>query len=467
MAALSVPFAISLGPRAWSQGLPTFPEQDVELLTQDKPGYEKYQPTYNTRTAKRPRWRAMCKTTAGLRRLIDAARDQNIPFAIRAGGHSFEGLSQTDMLSIDVRPLNKIQFMAQDRTLIVGSGVSLGEVYREASQRGMAFSAGSCPAVGMAGHILGGGFGLLSRSLGLASDGLHGAEIVDAQGALKLVTAQSDPDLFWALQGGGGGTFGAAASFKLQLHPIGRVLTFTQSMQLNIEAATQVINAWQNWAPTAPRELTSLLSLRASTNGMISLRLGGQSTGDTAQLDTELRRFASMASVTPNATSRQGSFLQAVDRFSGGWNYESKFSKGKSDFVFQPLTPQAIDLLLRGIAAFPPNSMIAILDGYGGAVASRTKDKTAFAHRDALFCIQYYSSWFKASGTPARLKQIRSVYDALRPHMSGFAYVNYGDLDLKDWPRAYWGSNLNRLRQIKTRVDPKNLFKSAQSVPPI
>lgn len=464
--ALSIPFVLGVGPRAAAQpDLPEFPQQDVNLLTPGSPGYEQYQPTYNSRTAKRPRWRAMCKTATGLRRLIDAARDRNIPFAVRAGGHSFEGLSQSETLSIDVRPLNNIQFIASDRTLIVGSGVSLGAVYQAAAKVGMAFPAGSCPTVGLAGHIHGGGFGLISRTLGLASDSMRGAEIVDAQGALKVATQASDPDLFWALQGGGGGTFGAAASYKLQLHPVSQVLTFIQSMQLGIDAAAQVINAWQNWAPNAPRELTSILSLRAASNGTIGLRLAGQSLGSSAQLQTELRRFASLSSVPPTATFRTGSFIQAIDRFSGGWNYESKFSKGKSDFVMNPLSYQAIELLLRGIAAYPPNNVIAILDSYGGAVADRRNNETAFAFRDALFCIQYYSSWFKPSETAKRLAQIRSVYDALRSQMSGFAYVNYCDLDLRDWPRAYWSSNLDRLRQVKSRVDPKNLFRSAQSVP--
>ena len=114
---------------------------------------------------------------------------------------------------------------------------------------------------------------------------------------------------------------------------------------------------------------------------------------------------------------------------------------------------KAIDTLLRSIAAFPPNSIIAILDAYGGAIRRKRNEETAFAFRDALYCMQYYSSWFDPTQTSQRLNMMRSVYGAMRPFMPGFAYVNYCDLDLKDWQNAYWAGNVGKLRSIKTRVD--------------
>lgn len=465
----AAPFALSVGPRAYAQSdLPAFPESDVQIVQPADPAYDLLQPAYNARTMLRPRWRALCKSASGLRRLVDTARDRKISFAIRSGGHSFEGFSQSDTLVIDVRPLNFIQIGAggPGPSAIVGGGISLGALYRATAKAGFCFPAGSCPTVGLAGHMQGGGYGLLSRALGLASDAMLGAEIVDAQGALRVASADKDPELFWALQGGGGGTFGAAASFRLSLFPVGQVHTFTQSFNLPLAAAVQVVDAWQNWAPSAPNEISSLLTLRSGSAGAISLRLAGQSIGNLASLQQQLQRFASKASQAVTPSVRSGSFIEAVDRFSGGWNYESKFSKGKSDYVLQPLSAPGIETLLRSIASVPPNSIIAIMDAYGGAIQRKRPEETAFAFRNALYCIQYYSSWFDRAQTAPRLNLMRSVYAAMRPYLPGFAYVNYCDLDLADWKRAYWSTNADRLRSVKAQVDPSNLFHHKQSITP-
>jgi FAD/FMN-containing dehydrogenase len=464
----SAPLAFAAGARAQSVGgLPPLPDADVRVLDQGHIDYERFMPAYNARTMKRPRWRAMCATPAGVQRVVEAAAERNIPFAMRAGGHSFEGLSQSDTLVIDVRPLNRISLDAASRTMTVGAGASLGEIYRAAARAGFCFPAGSCPTVGLAGHIQGGGFGLLSRPLGLASDSLLEVELVRAKGGIARVSPASDPDLFWALQGGGGGTFGAVTSFRLRLHPVGAVQTFVQSFSVGRDAAIRILEAWQQWAPRTAREITCLLSLRAAVQGRLSLRLAGKSTGSTQQLVAEMARFASLAGETVSASVRSGSFLEAVDRFSGGWNYESKFSKGKSDVVLQPLPAAALERMVDGIAARPPNELMVILDAYGGAVSDRKNGDTAFAFRDALFCIQYYTSWFNASQSQRRLQSMRDYHAVLRPYMPGFAYVNYCDLDQANWPRSYWRDNLPRLMAVKRATDPGNLFRHAQSVPTI
>jgi FAD/FMN-containing dehydrogenase len=130
------------------------------------------------------------------------------------------------------------------------------------------------------------------------------------------------------------------------------------------------------------------------------------------------------------------------------------------------LTDEGISTLLRGLQQAP--TVTAICDSYGGAIAGVPDDAAAFAHRaGTLFCIQYVSSWETANQPPGRLTQIRNLYAAMRPYVSGGAYINYCDLDLdrKVWPQAYWGNNLSRLQQIKARVDPDNVFRYAQSVP--
>lgn len=464
----SAPLATLAGPRAVAgYDLPSFPEQDVRLLRPGDAAYEQYQPIYNKRMEQRPRWRAMCLTPDGVRRLVDVARESRIPFAIRSGGHSFEGLSQSDALSIDVRPLNRISFDPATRSLTVGAGVALGDVYRAAARAGMCFPAGSCPTVGLAGHIHGGGFGLLSRPLGLASDALLAVDLVDAAGQQRHVSAETDPDLFWALQGGGGGTFGAATSFTVGLFPSPPMFTLAQSFVLDQPAASRLVDGWQRWITSLPEECATILTVRSVGNARISVRLAGQYYGENpAVLSAALANLSGLSGQAIAPQIRGRSFLEAVGRFSGGWNYESKFSKGKSDFVMSPLPAAGVDTLLRGVTALPPNDIVVIMDAYGGAIRKRRGSETAFAHREALYSIQYYSSWFDASKTGQRVAGLRGVYDAMRPFLPGYSYVNYCDLDLKDWRRAYWGDNAQRLAQVKAHVDPTNLFHHAQSITP-
>jgi hypothetical protein len=154
------------------------------------------------------------------------------------------------------------------------------------------------------------------------------------------------------------------------------------------------------------------------------------------------------------------SFLAAVNHFSGGWNYETSYSKAKSDFIAQKLPDAGVEALIGGL----PQSVVAICDAYGGAIGRVADDATAFAYRAGTrFCIQYYTSWTAPSAAQRRLADIRGFYAAMRP-WSGGSYVNYCDLDLDDWQRAYWRQNLERLRTVKAAADPDNVFHHAQSV---
>jgi len=139
--------------------------------------------------------------------------------------------------------------------------------------------------------------------------------------------------------------------------------------------------------------------------------------------------------------------------------------KGKSDYASFPLSDAGLSTLMNEINR--RDGFYVFCDPYGGAIADITPDSAAFAHRrHSLFCLQYVSEWINSNDTPQRLREMREFYDTMRPYVSGAAYVNYCDLDLSDWPIAYWGMNLPRLKQIKSVFDPDNVFRHAQSVPP-
>jgi len=203
--------------------LPTLP--DVEFLSPGSAQYDQYLPASNLRTTLRPALRAVCKTEQAVAAVLAWIRSNGFLFAVRSGGHSYEGFSQSVNVVIDTRRVDGVTLDTAGETVTVGAGASLGTVYEALQDSGFAFSAGSCPTVGVAGHALGGGFGLLARIYGLTCDNLLSVRIVNADSQVLAADPQHEPDLFWACRGGGGGSFGIATEFSFRMQPLTDVPT--------------------------------------------------------------------------------------------------------------------------------------------------------------------------------------------------------------------------------------------------
>jgi FAD/FMN-containing dehydrogenase len=418
---------------------------------------------YNLRTLKRPQAIVLPKTPSGVASVIGWVRSKQVPFSVRGGGHSYEALSQSDSLVIDTRLMNDVRVDARGSTLSVGGGATLGQAYQAAGAQGLAIPGGSCPTVGVAGNTLGGGYGFLARKLGMACDSLVSVEMVDAAGRVVTADAGNNADLFWACRGAGGGSFGVVTRFAFRCHSVKRVTVFGVGWRLSPSRAKTIMKAWQAWAPNAPGEITSILRLAKAGSGSMALRCAGQWVGAPERIEAELRPLLAIAAPSTSLTKRSTSFLGAVRHFTPP--DEPAFMKGKSDYVAAPMRDAGMETLLDGLGRLPTNAITVICDAYGGAIADAATADTAFPHRrGVLYSMQYYAQ-MPAGAAEARLAQLRSLYAAMRPHVSGAAYVNYCDLDLADPAAAYWGSNLPRLKQVKAAVDPGNLFRHAQSVP--
>ena len=328
--------------------LPTIP--DVELLTPSSPTYNKYLPAYNLRTTVRPALRALCKTEQSVAAMLDWVRRYGLPFALRSGGHSYEGFSHSANVVIDVRKIAGMTLDAAGQTVTVGSGASLGAVYKALKGSGFAFAAGSCPTVGVAGHALGGGFGLLGRAYGLTCDNLLSVDIVDANCSIFIADASRHPDLFWACRGGGGGSFGIATTFRFRVQPLSRVVVFGVTWTVPKATAVRLFNAWQQWAPATTSAITSIMKVGSRSDGKLSLRCIGQSTGSEGALRRELDALLTLQRPTVPLSIRTLTFFGAVDHFSGGWDYETTYSKAKSDYVVNGLSDDGIERPVGGSA---------------------------------------------------------------------------------------------------------------------
>ncbi len=466
------------------------------LVLPSSPAYatdvQSYNPVFD---GARPKAIAYVASPADVSTAVAFGRDHGIQLSIRSGGHCYGGWSTGSGLVIDVSELSQVS-IARAGTLsgvevATGSGTRLVDLYAACAGDGVAVPGGSCPTVGIAGLALGGGLGVLDRKLGLTCDRMLSAEIVLASGEVASCDSSTRPDLFWALRGAGGGSFGVVTELRLAASTIGDLGLFT--LEWSWSAAPQVVAAWQDWAPTAPDELWSNCLLFASQDTPSgygpAARVTGVYAGPEAALEAELSGFLSAISATPfthfvGAAGYLDTMLVEAgcegdtvaechlpSENPAGILTRAPFA-AKSDIVTARMPATAIARLLAAVEARQESPVLSgggiVLDASGGAVNRVAPTATAFVHRDALFTMQYSANW--ATGDPPSVEAanhswLQRSWQSMRPYVSGQAYQNYADPDLKDWAVAYYGENLPRLEQVKTRYDPDDVFHFAQSIP--
>jgi FAD/FMN-containing dehydrogenase len=392
-----------------------------------------------------------------------------VPLRARSGGHSYAGYStRSGGVVLDLRSLGRISVDRRAGTATVGAGAQLVDVYAALNSRGVTIPAGSCPSVGIAGHALGGGMGLVGRAFGLASDNLISAQIVTADGQLRTIDSNSDPDLLWALRGGGGGNFGVVTQLKLRVHSVPASASWF-IVHWPWSSAGAALDAWLRWAPQAKNAITSVFHLQTGP----SVLAAGQYLGSARDLPALLAPLTSVSGASVSS-GMQGYFGLMV-RWAGclGRSLESCHTVGtrpggmlerasfraKSDYLVKPLSASGRAVLTGAIEhrQGQPGSGAILFDSYGGAINRVAPGKTAFVHRNAIGCIQYLSY----SGGKNWLD---STYARMRPYVSGMAYQNYIDRDLGDWRRAYYGANYQRLVEVQREVDPHHYFNFPQAI---
>jgi FAD/FMN-containing dehydrogenase len=433
------------------------------VLTPGDAGFAAARSDFNLRIDVTPQAIARCRRTEAVQRAVEWAATYGIPVYVRAGGHSYEGTSLGEGLVVDVGPLDGIAVDERTRTARIGAGARLGACYAASTARGLAPVAGRCGSVGLTGLTLGGGHGFLVRAFGLACDQLRAVQLVDARGERLTASGEENTELFWALRGAGGSGFGVATELEVALHPVTRVVTW--SLAWPPRQAARVLGAWQELVPHLPDGAGIFLQVDAvAGRGVLSASCSGvyiplrpDETPSADRVRALLRPL--VGAVPPSAQTVREELFRATVPIGGKAPEPVRF-KGKSDILTTPLGPAAIDAVIDALQHVETGPIAMMLDAYGGAIARVGADATAFAHRDALACVQWYTQWRSPHDTEARLAMMRSLHARVHPHFSGGANVNYCDADLPDGPRVYFGAHLERLRTIKRTVDPANRFRS-------
>jgi FAD/FMN-containing dehydrogenase len=412
--------------------------------------------------------------TADVVAAVGFAREHDLELVVRGGGHSVGGLSSADGgLVIDLSLMRGVQVDPEARLARVQGGAVLGDLDRETQVFGLAAPGGVVSETGVAGLTLGGGYGWLRRKYGLACDNLVSAQVVCADGVVRTASADTNPELFWALRGGGG-NFGIVTSFTFRLHPVGPVVAFA-GVFYPVGAAAEVLPGYRTYFADAPDEVSAEAlsitmpadpSLPESVHEQQCFLVGAVYAGDPDEGMAVLQPLRELA--TPLADISQPlpfTFVQtAFDGFFPRGNVRAYW---KSMYVAD-LSDEVIEIVARRSAERP--SPLTFVDTYmmGGAINEVGADETAFAERSAPFMVSVHGNWTNAEDDEANVTWVRETWSEVANLGLGSTYLNFSGPDDAAPARAAsgFGGNLERLERIKAEYDPDNVFHHNNNIVP-
>lgn len=430
---------------------------------------------------------------------VTCAKKLGLHLRVRSGGHDYEGLSyvteiETPFAIIDLSNLRLINVNIRDDTAWIQAGATIGEVYYRIAEKSKVrgFPAGLCTSLGVGGHITGGAYGSLMRKHGLGADNVIDAKIVDAAGRILDREAMGE-DLFWAIRGGGGASFGIILSWKIKLVPVPETVTVFTVVKTLEQGGANVLQKWQQVVDKIDENLfiraiiqvvgkkktisTAYQALfLGDSNRLIGVMQKGFPELGLAKKDcVEMSWIESVLYIASFPTGTPPEIL-----LQGKSTFKNYF-KAKSDFVNQPISETGLEGLWERLKE--EDSPLMIWTPYGGKMSEVSESEIPFPHRNGTkFMIQFLSLWQEGEKDPARhFAWIRKVHDYMAPYVSRFprrSYVNYRDLDLgmnklndtnfleaSGWGYKYFKGNFDKLVMVKTMVDPDNFFRHEQSIP--
>ena len=399
------------------------------------------------------------------------ARQNNVALRVRSGRHSLEGWSNVDNgIVIDISELKSVKINTATRIATVGAGLSQLEAVTTLAKKDLAVTTGGEGTVGLSGATLGGGFGLLTRHLGMACDSLTSVEIVVPSGTAgaKVINVglNSYSDLLWALRGAGNGNFGIVTSLTYKTSPL-KFVTYVTATWAGLKYTNSIFEAYQRYMPFTDSSLGTQLEIHKNE----ILFFAVLADGSPAEAKKLLAPILSIDK--PDVMVKVGNWGDIYAGFQIPTQDDPANWKFFSQFISKPFPKRAIDIVRAYMQDAPTDDSNYFLQAFGGAVRnSAPRGGAAFPHRDALFYAEPGAGWGvrgdEESGeplTPIAQAWIAEFSQALRPYVNG-AYVNVPNIGMQEWATAYWGSNVDRLRKIKAKYDPYNVFQYEQSIPP-
>jgi FAD/FMN-containing dehydrogenase len=433
-------------------------------------GYTEARTVFNAMIDKYPSIIVRAEGPADVMTAVDFARTHDLLLSVKGGGHNFAGTAVSDDgLTIDLSQMDFVRVDPDEQRAVVGPGCEWADVDHETQAHGLATTGGLVSHTGVAGLTLGGGQGYLARHYGLTCDNLVGADVVTAAGELVHASEAENPDLFWALRGGGG-NFGVVTAFEFELHEVGPELLGGLIVH-PYEDAQEGLEFYREFTTEAPNELACYaLFARVPPEEPFPERYQGEPAlnfavcydGPIEEGEAVLEPLREFGDPILDGTQpKPYTALQAAfdDGSPPGYRWYTK------SHYLEDLPEQAIDTMLDYTDPYPGPLTQVALEPLGGAVAERDPQETAFAHRDAEYSLGIWPCWGDSGMDEELINWARDFHDAMRPYASG-VYSNYLDRDELDRLEAAFGQNYERLREVKAKWDPENLFRVNTNIEP-
>jgi FAD binding domain/Berberine and berberine like len=441
-----------------------------DLLRPGESGYEDARSIWNGMVTRTPALIARCADVSDVQIAVRVASQAGITTAIRCGGHSLAGFSTCDGgVVIDLSRMRQVTVDPAARLARIAGGCLLGSIDTATQKAGLVFPAGVVSHTGASGLILGGGTGWLTRRFGLSCDNVERFSLVIADGSVVHASAKENPDLFWALRGGGG-NFGVVTEFEVKLHPLTSVVL---AEGLCPEAdIRRLLERWRDFMAEAPLDLKWNIDLRlAPTTHKVPAQLRGQPvasnslvwTGDPEAGCPYIEHALSLCrpdSVSSKIVSFTNLQTMADSDFPHGRRYYTKSG------YFTYLDDATIDRLVEAVATIPSSDTQIELAYLGGAAARVAVTETAFGDRSAPFIMNLLANWSDASADAGNISWIRGVFHKLRPAMKPGVYINFMSGDEQDRVPEAYHERWDRIVAVKTQYDPNNFFRLNQNIPP-
>lgn len=451
------------------------PRLGGQALLPGDPRIANVREVYNAMHGGQPSLTIRCAGAADVSHGVRFAREHGMALAVRGGGHSIAGLSAIDGgLLLDLSPMNGVLVDPHRRLAHVQGGALWSDVDRETQAVGLATPGGVVSDTGVAGLTLGGGYGWLRRRHGLSCDNVASAQVVCADGELRLASQDVNPDLFWAIRGGGG-NFGVVTSFEFALHPLGPDVAFAATFY-PLEQVADVMRAWRAYVAGTPDEVTSVVvtltfpadpAMPPAIQGRPVAIVGGVyagRTGEGMRVMQPLRELGTplfdMSGPTP--------FTEVQSGFDWLFPRNAQRSYWKSLYLDE-LSDGAVEAIAAAALSRPSPVAVVATFHMGGAIRNVAPDTTAFSERSPEFMVSIDGNWADAEHDDAVVGWVRARWAEIREFGTGAVYLNFtglSDEPLDAGVDSAFGRNLRRLGEVKAKYDPDNLFRRNHNIAP-
>ena len=442
-----------------------------DVIRPSDPDYEEARAVWNGTVDRHPALIVRCSGTADVVEAVAFARDNDLPLAVRGGGHNVAGTAVCDGgLVVDLSEMTGVIVDPDARRAWVQGGATIGDVDRETQLHGLAVPLGVVSATGVAGLTLSGGLGHLRREHGLSLDNVTAAEVVTADGAVRIADEETDPDLFWAVRGGGG-NFGVVTAFQYRLHEVGPEVP-TLFVWHPATAAVDTLGAFREYTADAARASSALAFVAVVPEaeafpepawGSLSVVFLGCYDGPPEEAEAE---FAPLRTAADPIADLSGTVAYTDLQSLLDEDYPDGLDYYWTSTYVDELTDEVLEITARAGETMPSALSTVDLWHLGGAIDDVAPDATAYPHRGRPYMITFEANWEDDADTEANVGWVRrGIADVRATGVASGAYGNFPGAG-EETGAALFGDNYDRLVRAKRRYDPANLFRLNQNVDP-